>query len=501
MSELLPLGPVAWMVVFAYLGSLIGVGYVAKRARRENTLADFYLGGRGIGFAVLFLTLFATTYSGNSFLAIPGTVYRTGFVFIFSLHYMIAVVVVFQFFAPALKRLADRRGYVTPIDYLQDRYDSRLLSVSCALTMCVALCNYLLAQLMAIGRAMQGLSTIDPAVAFTFGVIVLALIMVIYGTLGGLRAVAWTDAIQGVLLLLGLAALLAMMFQQFGSLEQATRLIQARDAATGSRLATPPNAAQAREWLSYILVVGFGAALYPHAIQRIYAARSMAVLNRSIAWMAFMPFIAVVLLYAAGVMGLAHVEGLSGPDSDQVLGRMMQEVQLASLFGYWLVVILICAVFAAMMSTADSALLSISSMVSKDIYGVLVRPDATEGQLTRFGKLCSWILLGLLVGMAIAMREQATLIQILDRKFDLLVQMVPAFMLGMRWKGLRGGPTAAGFLVGVTLSVLLAFGGFDFVVGGKIAGFHPGLVALVPNFAIAVIGSVALQRRIDFNAI
>ena len=101
-------------------------------------------------------------------------------------------------------------------------------------------------------------------------------------------------------------------------------------------------------------------------------------------------------------------------------------------------VLLIYAVLAAMMSTADSALLSISSMVSKDIYGAIVRPDATEGQLTRVGKLCSWILLALLVGLAIALREQATLIQIIDRKFDLLVQMVPAFMLGMRCKGLRG---------------------------------------------------------------
>ena len=112
-------------------------------------------------------------------------------------------------------------------------------------------------------------------------------------------------------------------------------------------------------------------------------------------------------------------------------------MQRTSLSGYWLVVILICAVFAAMMSTADSALLSISSMISKDIYG-----------------------------LAIVLREQATLIHILDRKFDLLVQMV------------------------------LAFGQFDFVAGGKIAGFHPGLVALIPNLAIAVIGSVALHRRV-----
>lgn len=498
--ELLPLGPLAWTVVIAYLGSLIGVGYIARRARRDNTLTDFYLGGRGIGFVVLFLTLFATTYSGNTFFAFTGSIYRQGFVFIYSLHFMLAIVVVYQFFAPALKRLADRRGYVTPVDYLQDRYDSRLLSVSCALVMCVALSNYLVAQLMAMGRAMEGLATADPAVAFAFGVIVLALIMVIYGTLGGLRAVAWTDTIQGVLLLLGLAALLVMLFRQFGSLEQATRLIQARDAAAGTGLAAPPNAAQAREWLSYVLVVGFGAALYPHAIQRIYAARSMAVLQRSIAWMAFMPFVAIGFIFVAGTMGLAHVEGLSGPAADQVLGRMMQEVQLASLFGYWLVVLLICAVLAAMMSTADSALLSISSMVSKDIYGAIVRPDATEGQLTRVGKLCSWILLALLVGLAIALREQATLIQIIDRKFDLLVQMVPAFMLGMRWKGLRGGPTAVGFLVGVALSLMLAFGDFPFVEGAKVAGFHPGLVALIPNLAIAVAGSALLLRKVRARA-
>ena len=226
----------------------------------------------------------------------------------------------------------------------------------------------------------------------------------------------------------------------------------------------------------------------------------MAVLNRSIAWMAFMPFVAIGFIFVAGTMGLAHVEGLSGPAADQVLGRMMQEVQQASLFGYWLVVLLICAVLAAMMSTADSALLSISSMVSKDIYGAIVRPDATEGQLTRVGKLCSWILLALLIGLAIALREQATLIQIIDRKFDLLVQMVPAFMLGMRWKGLRGGPTAAGFLVGVALSLMLAFGDFPFVEGAKVAGFHPGLVALIPNLAIAVAGSTLLSHKVRARA-
>lgn len=495
MSEMLPLGPGAWVVISLYLSSLILVGYVAKLARRSETLADFYLGGRGIGFMVLFFTLFATTYSGNSFFAFTGGIYRSGFFFIYSLHFMIAVVAVYQLFAPRLKKLADKKGYVTPVDFLQDRFGSRLLSVSCALIMCVALCNYLLAQLMAIGRAMEGLSPIDPAVAFTWGVIVLALIMVIYGSLGGLRAVAWTDTIQGVLLLLGVSVLVYVLLQQYGSLEEATRIIQQRDTAAGSRLASPPSAAQSREWLSYVLIIGFSTALYPHAIQRIFAARSLKILYRSLSWMVFMPFIAVGFLYIAGIIGLAHVEGLGGPAADQVLGVMMHEIQLSSLFGYWLVVVLICAVLAAMMSTADSALLSISSMVSKDIFGALFNRNATEAQLTRVGKLCSWILLGILVLTAIALREQATLIQLLDRKADLLVQLVPAFILGLWWKGLRGLPVAIGFLVGVLGSLLLAFGGFEFVERGKIAGFHPGLVAFLPNLAVAIAGSLVLRRR------
>lgn len=495
MSELLPLGPVAWAVVATYLLSLIGIGYVAMRARKENTLADFYLGGRGIGFVVLFLTLFATTYSGNVFFAFTGSVYRIGFVFIYSMHFMIAIVVVYQFFAPRLKRLADEHHFVTPVDYLSHRYDSRLLSVSSAVVMCAALGNYLLAQLMAMGRAMQGLAGSEPALAFVAGVTLLALIMVIYGTLGGMRAVAWTDAIQGVLLLFGLSALLLMLFRQYGTLSEAVTLIQQRDQTTGSSYAAPPTALQAREWLSYVLLVGLGAALYPQAIQRIYAAASIKVLKRSLRWMVFMPLLAVGFVYVAGIIALAYIPNLSGTQTDQVLAIMMREVQLSSVFGYWLVVMLICGVLAAMMSSADSSLLAISSMISKDIYRTVFYPKASQRRLTVVGKVSSWVLLALLIGLAIALQNKATLIQLLDRKFDLLVQLVPAFLIGLHWRGLRTGPTTAGFLLGTAVALALAFGDFAFVERGRIYGFHPGLIGLLCNMALAVSGSVIANRQ------
>lgn len=489
MSELIPFGAGAWLFIGLYLLSLIGVGLLGKRARRENSLSDFYLAGHGFGFAVLFLTLFATQYSGNTFFAFTGATYRIGYAWILSLHFMTAVVVCYLIYAPRLYILAKSRGYVTPSDYVEDRFRNKLLTVIVTITLIIVLCNFLLAQLMAMGRAMQGLAQIEQDTAYIGGVTVLALIMVIYGTLGGLRAVAWTDAIQGVILVFGFAVLIVLLFERYGPLEEATRLLMARDLEASTRKALPPSALQYREWLSYILTAGFAVSLYPQAIQRIYAARSSTALRRSLAVMAFMPLPTMIIAVIAGIMAAAYIPGLEGAASDQIFGRVLRDVQEHSVLGYGLVVVLLSAVLAAMMSTADSALLSISSMFTKDIYARFIRPQSTQAHLTSVAKLCSWLTIAALVALAVALRNHASLVALMDRKLDLLIQMVPVFMLGLRWPGLAAGPVLAGLVTGISLALALAFGDFSFVHNGKVAGFHPGLVALLVNLAVAILGS------------
>jgi SSS family solute:Na+ symporter/sodium/pantothenate symporter len=361
--------------------------------------------------------------------------------------------------------------------------------------MIVVLCNFLLAQLMAMGRAMQGLAHDSGAVAYTGGVIVLALIMVIYGTLGGLRAVAWTDALQGAILAVGFVFLIGLLLDRFGPLEQATRIILERDLANGTRKALPPDAARCREWLSYILTVGFGICLYPQAIQRIYAARSARVLRHSLAVMAFMPLPTMIIALIAGIMALAYIPGLEGASADQIFGRVLREIQNHSTLGYGLVVVTLSAVLAAMMSTADSALLSISSMLTKDVCATHLLPRASQAQLTRVGKISSWTIIVLLIALALLLREKSSLVTLMDRKLDLLIQLLPAFIIGIRWPALRGGAVAAGIVVGVALALTLAFADLSISQHGKVFGFHPGLVALLPNLALAVGGSLLAARR------
>jgi len=275
MADLLPFGPGAWIFISVYLCSLLLLGWLGFNARREDTLQDFYLAGRGFGFGILFLTLYATQYSGNSVFGVTGASYRLGFGWLISVHYMLAIIVFYRTFAPQLHTLSRVNGFITPVDYLKHRFNSPAISLLGSIVMIVALNNYLLAQLMTMGRALQGLAGSYGDAAYDYGVVGLALIMLIYGTLGGVRAIAWTDVIQGGVLMLGFLGLLLLLRNEFGPLSAATETILA--SASADKIARP-SGAMLREWVSYILILGMGASLYPHAIQRIYAAKSLRVL-------------------------------------------------------------------------------------------------------------------------------------------------------------------------------------------------------------------------------
>ena len=154
---------------------------------------------------------------------------------------MTAVVAAYLTFALKLYRLSDEKKFLTPCDFIQHRYNNQLLTLLVCLIMIAVLCNFVIAQLIAMGRAVEGLSPIEGTNTFEYGVLGLAAIMVVYGSLGGIRAVAWTDAIQGIILFFGFFFLLILMFENFGSLEKATNILITRDQATGTNYTKIPE--------------------------------------------------------------------------------------------------------------------------------------------------------------------------------------------------------------------------------------------------------------------
>ena len=484
----LVLGPGAMVVVALYLVSMIGVGWIARTRRQSNTMADFYLAGRTMGLAVLFLTLYATQYSGNTLFGYTGKTYRVGFYWTVSVLFMFSIIPGYLLFAPRLVALARKHSFITPGDYISHRFKSPVLTALCTVLMIYALGNYTLAQLKAMGAAVEGLT--DGAVPSAYGIVALAIIMVIYETLGGMRSVAWTDVIQGSALLVGFLVLVFAIPQLGGGFSNVVQKLSQLDPPK----VQPPSWEGCNTWLSYVILLGCGAAIYPQAIQRLYASRSLRVLKRSLALMAFMPLTTTLIALVCGLTAIVVLPGLEQAETDQVLARLCAMVMNRSVLGYWLVVIVFAAILAALMSTADSALLSISSMITRDLYQPYFRPQGSEAEFTRVGKISSWAIVVALVLIAIS--TEKTLIRLLELKFEILVQIVPCFFLGLYWKRLSARTVLTGMLAGLVLALGLWWTGHV-----RIWGFHAGVVGLAGNVACCVIGVLLppARRRLQPN--
>ena len=164
----------AWGIatLLVYLLGLVVVAEIAKRAKRDASPSDHFLAGRSLGTFVLFLTLYATAYSGNSLLGYPGAAYRDGYAFIMATGFMMSIIVVFHLLVPRLRPLAVRHAFVTPGDYLEIRFSgfwARPLRLGVAFLMILALANFLLAQLKAMGEVASVVT--DGRVPYSAGVI------------------------------------------------------------------------------------------------------------------------------------------------------------------------------------------------------------------------------------------------------------------------------------------------------------------------------------------
>jgi len=197
--------------------------------------------------------------------------------------------------------------------------------------------------------------------------------------------------------------------------------------------------------------------------------------------MTIMPFTTALIAMICGVTGSVVLPDLALGETDQVLARICSLIMNQSTAGYWLVVLIFAAALAALMSTADSALLSISSMVTKDIYQVYFRPQSNEAELTSIGKWCSWIIVTLLVIVAIG--TENTLIRLLELKFEVLIQIAPCFFLGLYWKRLRGETVLTGMVAGLLVGLGLTWLGYP-----RLWGFHAGVVGLLVNFGCCLVG-------------
>jgi Na+/proline symporter len=474
-----------WGVValVVYLAVLVGVAEIARRAKQDHSPSDHFLAGRSLGSFVLFLTLYATAYSGNSLLGYPGRAYRDGYSFVMATGFMMSIVVVFHLIVPKLRPLAVHYQFVTPGDYLRVRFRGRWareLRLAIGLLMTLALANFLLAQLKAMGDVAHLVTA--GRIPYEAGVVGLALVILFYETRGGMRAVAWTDAAQGIAMLIGLAALLGWLLAESGGLAAITLAVAER---APEKVAVPSRTV-AVNWFSTIVLMGTASVLYPQAIQRIFAAKSGRALKRSFAGMTFMPLATTLVVTLIGVAAIARFEITDAVDTDGVVPMLLADWGAAGGLATAAALVVFLGALSAIMSTADSCLLSLGSLLSRDVLG----REGTDEAATLLGKrLAAGILIATI---PFALARDLTLWRLIELKMELLIQCVPAFLIALHWGRMRTGPVLAGVVAGTLFSVVMTFSDH-----ARIGGVHIGVVGCAINSLVAVLGSLRTHEAVE----
>src|SRR5690625_1461731 len=474
------------VLILAVYGLLmLGVGlftYLRNRNIHES-LDEYYLGGRGLGVMVLFFTFFATQYSGNTVVGYPPSAYRQGFEYLVSVPFFIMIIMAYLLFAPRLYTLGKKYNLITPAQWFEKRYKSKAVTILASLLMLYGLGNYLLEQFVAIGQGVSGLT--GGTIPYQAGVIFFVIIMLIYGWLGGMRSVAYTDTMQGIALLFGVFMLLIGSIIYFGGLPTSADYMQAY---SPEKLGIP-NGPSVVNWFSLLVLIGIGAAVYPHAIQRIFAAKNERTLKRSFSRIAWMPFLTAGVVFIIGIIGINAFPVLSTAESEQLVGMMASTIASQNVVFYWAMILLFGGVIAAIVSTADSVLLTFSSIISNDLYGGYINPKASQHKKILVGKLIGVVAVAILV--LIAWFPPATLYQIFILKFELLIQIAPGLILGLYWNRLHPKAVFTGMVAGTLVSSLMTI--FDL----SLLGVASGLWGLLLNVGICIVGSFVVTVSVS----
>ena len=223
-------------ILVPFFGYMMGVFVIAVLAHQYLKKGDFeteyYVGSRSFGAWVLAMSWVATMASGGSFLGYPSLVYSYGWSMAFWVSGSTVIALVgLGIVGKRINRLARQTGALTLVDLLRDRYQSNAVGVVYALVIVFVTSIYLWAQFVAGARILESMLNIN----YTTGLAVFAVSVVAYTTYGGFRAVAWTDTLQGIVMIVGIVLLVPFAVSAVGGLETATMNLRDREDPVAAR--------------------------------------------------------------------------------------------------------------------------------------------------------------------------------------------------------------------------------------------------------------------------
>jgi sodium/proline symporter len=454
---------------------VLGFGIYTARFVKHSS-ADFFLAGRGLGPWLAGLSTTASAESGWVTLGLVGTAFDVG---VGAFWIVPGTLTAFLFnwyvIAGRLRSLSRAQGLITLADVLAEgapARPARIIRWLSTLIIVVMLCAYVAAQLTAAAKAFG--STFDWS--YAAGIALGSGMVIVYTTLGGFRAVAWTDVVQALLMIGAVTVLPLVLVAQVGGLEGLWSKLVALD--SDGALTDPLGGASGVALLGFFalwLGIPLGNTGQPHILVRFMAARDELAIRRaawiSTGWMLVL-FTGAVLL---GIAARAYYGELADPE------KALPTAAVDLLPG-WLAGMMIAAVLAAVCSTADSQLLVCASSISHDFWRRIRGKAQSERAVLMTHRLT---VLGVgTVAALIAWSESRLVFHfVLYAWAGLGAAFGPALILRLVWRGTTGWGLVAGMLVGFSTAVLWA----------EIPALKGLMYELAPAFALAALTIVVVS--------
>lgn len=430
-------------VVGVYFAALFVIAYYASK--RIKDIQDYFVGGKKLNYWIVAFSSRATGESGWLLLGLTGMGFAVGaHAFWVLMGEMIGVVFCWVFLTQRFKALSDRYESITVPDYLESRIadTSHAIRIVSALVLVVFVTAYLSAQLTATGKAFETFLGIPNL----WGVLLGLGIILAYTVAGGFIAVAWSDFLQGAMMVGGLSFLPLVALYHVGGLGPLFEGLRGQDPGLLSPWGTGGFGMKAALSALGLVTIGLGYLGSPQLAVRFMALRDIKEIRQGSVVAALFTLFADGGAVLTGLCGRVIYRALQ--DQETVLPLLVNDLMHPILVGLFISVVL-----AAIMSTADSLLILASSAVVRDVYQKVLHPEASDESLTNLSRavtiaLCFFALLFALKGGKLVFWF------VLFGWAGITSVFCPAIVLSVFWKGLTRQGVLAGMLVGFAVTVV-----------------------------------------------
>ena len=454
------------IVFVVYLAFMLGIGVYFFVKSKDGGEKDYFLGGRQMGPWVSALSAGASDMSAWVLMGLPASIYAFGIGQAWvAIGLAIGYAVSWTVEAPRLRRFTIvANDAITVPQYLTNRFvsKSKALQIICAIIFLAAYTIYAASSMKACGTLFHTVIGIDATLAMYLA----AAIIVGYTFLGGFSAVCWTDFFQGMLMLAALliAPIFALIVIKGGGAAESVADLPANYWNLFS------------SWKDIVSGLGWGLGYFgmPHIIVRFMSVRSDKDLKKSakigITWNVLI----VIFSVAAGCIGHLLLGEIS--DSSTVFIQMVRMLFPALISG-----VLLSAILAASMSTADSQLLASASAFASDVYKPVFRKGkASDKEMLWAGRFVV-LAISVIAVLIASDPNSGTIMGLVENAWGLFgAAFGPAIMLSLFWKRFNFEGAIAGIVTGAVVDVLwllcLSSTGIYEIIPGTIAGLIAAII-------------------------